>query len=282
MGAPSGVGWSKKLKSAVNAIFFLKIESAKMKIASWNVNSLNIRLPHVLKWLKENPVDILGLQEIKTTNEKFPIQAFSDAGWNVVFSGQKSYNGVAIVSKHKIQNVQMNLPNWEDPAQRLIAADVLNTRFVCVYVPNGADLQSEKFVYKKRWLAAFLDYLKNESAQHLVIGGDFNIAPTDSDVCNPLEWRNQVCCSQEERTFFFEILRAGFFDSFRLLHSEGEHFSWWDYRQGAFRRNQGLRIDFLLARMGDSQKCIASGIDPAPRAWERPSDHAPVWAEFDF
>ena len=253
-----------------------------MKIASWNVNSLNIRLPQVLEWLKNNPFDVLGLQETKTTDEKFPVSAFADAGFNVVFTGQKSYNGVAIVSPHAIQNVQINLPNFADDSKRLIAADILNTRFVCAYVPNGSDLSSPKFVYKQEWLSAFLDYLKNESAENLVIGGDFNIAPTDADVCDPVFYQNKICCSATERGLFFELLRAGFCDTFRLKNAEAGHFSWWDYRQGSFRRNQGLRIDFLLTRTQNADKCRASGIDKTPRSWERPSDHTPVWAEFDF
>lgn len=253
-----------------------------MKIASWNVNSLNIRLPQVLEWLKNNPVDILGLQETKTTDDKFPIQSFLEAGFNVAFAGQKAYNGVAIVSPHKIQNVQINLPNFADDSKRLIAADILNTRFVCAYVPNGSDLESPKFIYKQQWLGAFLDFLKAEQAENLVVGGDFNIAPTDLDVFDSELWQNKICCTPMERAFFFEILRAGFCDSFRLKNAEGGHFSWWDYRQASFLKNFGLRIDFLLMRTANAEKCLNSGIDKTPRSWNRPSDHAPVWATFDF
>ena len=253
-----------------------------MKIATWNVNSLNVRLPHVLDWLKANPVDILGLQELKMPDEKFPREAFLDAGFNAVFAGQKTYNGVAIVSPHKIQNVQTALPNFDDESKRFIAADVLGARFVCVYVPNGADPLSDKFSYKKAWLAAFLEFLKNERAENLVIGGDFNIAPTDADVFNAELCENQICCTAAERAIFKEILAAGFCDTFRLLNDAPGHFSWWDYRQGAFHKNHGMRIDFLLTRVALAAKVKSATIDKTPRRLPRPSDHTPVIAEFDF
>ncbi len=249
-----------------------------MKIASWNVNSLNVRLAHLLEWLKNNPVDVLGLQEIKMEDHKFPLETLKEAGFNAVFAGQKSYNGVAILSPHAIQNVEINLPHFEDSAQRLITASVGDVRFICVYVPNGSDVESEKFIYKQNWLTAFVDYLKAQKTQFekIVIGGDFNIAPTSLDVFDEEACFNQICCTKTERAFFQEIVDLGFVDSFRQIEEKGGHFSWWDYRQGSFLQNKGLRIDFLLSNFAICQ----AGIDQAPRKWNRPSDHAPVWMEY--
>ena len=210
-------------------------------------------------------------------NHKFPVEILKEAGYNAVFAGQKSYNGVAILSPHAMTELEMNLPNFEDFAKRLIAVTIHGVRFICVYVPNGSVVGSEKFLYKQNWLAAFLDYLKVEKTkfEKIVVGGDFNIAPSHLDVFDEEECFNQICCTKLERQFFQEILDLGFLDSFRQQEEKGGHFSWWDYRQFSFQKNKGLRIDFLLSNF----QIACAGIDKTPRKWNRPSDHAPVWVE---
>src|SRR5690606_11000224 len=248
-----------------------------MKIATWNVNSLKVRLPHVLKWLEENPVDILCLQELKLTDDKFPIAEIEAAGYHAVFSGQKTYNGVAILSRHPIADVVKNNPLFPDDHQRIIATTIEGMRIVCVYIPNGQSLDSEKFTYKMQWLKALHDWLKAECAAHpqLALLGDYNIAPEDRDVCDPAAWEGQTHVSEPERNAFRDLLSLEMKDAFRMFEQAEKLYSWWDYRQMAFRRNKGLRIDHILLTPALAERCIACAIDKTPRKWEPPSDHAP-------
>ncbi|MFA9216268.1 MAG: exodeoxyribonuclease III [Sphingomonadaceae bacterium] len=254
-----------------------------MKLATWNVNSLNVRLPHVLKWLEENPVDVLCLQETKLTDDKFPVAAIEAAGYHVVYSGQKTYNGVAILSKLPISDVVKNNPRYEDPQQRILAATIDGVRVVCAYVPNGQSVGSDKYDYKLGWLAAFHDWLHDEAQQHaqLAVVGDYNIAPDDRDVHDPAAWEGQILVSEPERTALNRLLAIGLQDAFRLFEQADKSFSWWDYRQLGFRLNKGLRIDHILLSPALVARCSACIIDRVPRKWEQPSDHAPVVATLD-
>jgi len=254
-----------------------------MKIASWNVNSLKVRLAHVLSWLEKTQTDILVLQETKTIDENFPVEAINAAGYQVVYSGQKTYNGVAILCKEQylIEDVVTDLPNLDDPQRRILAATINGIRILNLYVVNGAEVGSEKFEYKLDWLAKVTDWVAEQSQQHkkMVILGDFNIAPDDRDVHNPKSWHERILCSTPERNALKTLLGIGFVDSFRLFEQEDNVFSWWDYRSGGFDKNMGLRIDLILVSSLLAEQCIASYVDPEPRAWERPSDHAPVICE---
>lgn len=254
-----------------------------MKFATWNVNSLKVRLPHVLQWLTENPVDVLCLQETKTVDEKFPVAELAAAGYQVEFTGQKTYNGVAILSKHPMTDVVKNIPSFEDEQQRVIAATIQGVRVVCVYVPNGQSIDSDKYQYKLKWLAGLHDWLLQECIAHdkLVLLGDYNIAPEDRDVHDPVAWQGQVLVSEPERVAFQRLIALGLADAFRLFEQPEKSFSWWDYRQMAFRRNMGLRIDHILLSNPLVAKCRACAIDKAPRKWEQPSDHAPVMVTID-
>ncbi|PHV07354.1 exodeoxyribonuclease III [Rugamonas rubra] len=254
-----------------------------MKIATWNVNSLNVRLPHVLKWLEENPVDVLCVQETKMTDDKFPAAAIEAAGYHVVFSGQKTYNGVAILSKLPIGDVVKNNPHYEDAQQRILAATIDGVRVVCAYVPNGQAVGTDKYEYKLAWLAAFHQWLSEEAALHpqLAVLGDYNIAPEDRDVHDPAAWADQVLVSVPERAALTRLLELGLQDSFRLFEQAEKSFSWWDYRALGFRLNKGLRIDHILLSKALVARCSACVIDRAPRKWEQPSDHAPVIATLD-
>ena len=254
-----------------------------MKIASWNVNSLNVRLPQVLKWLESARPDVLALQETKLSDEKFPAGEIEAAGYHVVFSGQKTYNGVALLSKQPIDEVITDLPGLEDPQRRILGATIGGVRILNLYVVNGQEVGTEKFNYKLEWLAKVYDYIAKDMKQHerYVILGDFNIAPADADVYDPQAWEERILCSTPEREALQRILSLGFSDSFRLFKQETEQFSWWDYRMNAFRRNRGLRIDLILVNKALVGQCRSSVIDKAPRSWERPSDHAPVIAEFE-
>ncbi len=255
-----------------------------MKIASWNVNSLKVRLPHLEQWVRDAGPDVLGLQEIKLEDQAFPHDTVAAAGYTArAVSGQKTYNGVALLARSPIEDVTIGIPGFDDPQRRVIAGTVAGIRVVDVYVVNGESVGSEKYAYKLRWLDALTGWLKDELQRYprMVVLGDFNIAPDDRDVHDPAAWREQVLCSTAERAALAGILGLGFADSFRLHQAEGGHYSWWDYRQAAFRRNLGLRIDLVLvsARL---KSCVrAAGIDREPRRWERPSDHAPVWVEID-
>jgi exodeoxyribonuclease-3 len=251
-----------------------------MKIATWNVNSLKVRLPHLLQWLGENPVDVLCVQETKMTDDKFPVSEINSAGYHVVYTGQKTYNGVAILSKHPIQDVVKNNPRYADEQQRIIAATIEGMRIICAYVPNGGTIESDKYTYKLSWLASLHEWLQEEMRTHeqLAILGDYNIAPSDRDVHDPVAWAGQVLFSDPERKALDALVELGLCDSFRLFEQPEKSYSWWDYRQLAFRRNCGLRIDHILLSPALAKRCTACTIDRAPRKWEQPSDHAPVIA----
>ena len=251
-----------------------------MKIATWNVNSLKVRLPHVLQWLADNPVDVLCLQETKLTDDKFPVAELEAAGYQVAFSGQKTYNGVAILSKLPMSDVVKNNPRYEDAQQRILAATIDGVRVVCAYVPNGQSIDSDKYEYKLGWLAALHDWLAAEALLHpnLAVLGDYNIAPDDRDVHDPVAWAGQVLVSDRERAALAGLLGIGLQDAFRLFEQADKSFSWWDYRQLGFRLNKGMRIDHILLSAALAARCTACVIDRAPRKWEQPSDHAPVIA----
>lgn len=254
-----------------------------MKIASWNVNSLRVRLPQVLEWLETSPVDVLALQETKLPDDQFPIEEIKAAGFEVTFSGQKTYNGVALLSRgHEITDVVTDVPDLEDPQRRILAATINGIRVLNLYVVNGQEVGSEKYAYKLDWLDKVTRYVEADASrfERYVILGDFNIAPDDRDVYEPEAWKDRILCSDPERTAFQRLLDLGFKDTFRLFDQEEKTFSWWDYRQVAFRRNRGLRIDLILASERLSGHCQESFVDRVPRGWDRPSDHAPVVADF--
>ncbi|MBN8742088.1 MAG: exodeoxyribonuclease III [Lysobacterales bacterium 69-70] len=255
-----------------------------MKIATWNVNSLNVRLPHLKQWLAAAQPDIVALQETKLEDSKFPDTELAALGYRSVFSGQKTYNGVALLSRHDMpQNVVTDIPGLDDPQRRILIADVGDLRIANLYVVNGQAVGSDKYAYKLNWLARVTDYLANEAARHpnLVVLGDFNIAPDDRDVHDPVAWKDQILCSEPERAALRKLLDIGLLDSFREFHSNDGAFSWWDYRQAAFRRNLGLRIDLVLASHALRPRFAGASIDLEPRRWERPSDHAPALLELN-
>jgi exodeoxyribonuclease-3 len=253
-----------------------------MKIATWNVNSLRVRLPHLLKWLVANQPDIVALQETKVVDEQFPQAELAAAGYDAVFAGQKTYNGVAILAKSPATEVISDIPNLADPQRRILAATIAGIRVVNLYVVNGAEVGSEKYAYKLDWLSKVTAWLKTQAALYpqLVVLGDFNIAPGDADVHNPTAWQGKILCSDAERAALTKIQALGFADCFRLFAQADNSFSWWDYRGGGFRRNQGLRIDLILASDALAKHCKACVMDKAPRTWQQPSDHTPVIAEF--
>jgi exodeoxyribonuclease III len=251
-----------------------------LKIATWNVNSLRVRLPHLLDWLSTHQPDIMALQEIKMTDEQFPLAEIETAGYDALFAGQKTYNGVALLSRKPGSDVITDLPNFNDPQRRFLGATYDNLRILNVYVPNGASVGSDKYQYKLAWLNQLQDYLRGHFKQHshLIVLGDFNIAPEDQDVYDPSAWAGKILVSPEERNALQNLLHLGLQDTFRLFEQPADSFSWWDYRQGSFQRNHGVRIDFILA--STALQCTACTIDMAPRRLERPSDHAPVVATF--
>jgi len=253
-----------------------------LKIATWNVNSLNVRLPQVLSWLDSSRPDILALQETKLTDDKFPVAEFESAGYRALFSGQKTYNGVAILSREPGAEVITDLPGLDDPQRRVLAASYGELRVLNLYVPNGESVGSEKYAYKLDWLDKLIDFVAAELKRHpkLVVLGDFNIAPEERDVYDPLVWQGKVLFSEAERAALQRLLATGLCDSFRIFEQEEKQFSWWDYRMAAFRRNLGLRIDHILASKPLCEGCRSCVIDKAPRKNERPSDHTPVVAEF--
>lgn len=252
-----------------------------MRIGTWNVNSVKARLPHLLDWLATDPVDVLGIQETKTLDETFPHDALREAGWQCVHNGQKTYNGVAILSRTPPVDVAAGIPGFADDQKRVIAASVNGVRVVCVYCPNGQAVGSDKYAYKLRWFAALCEYLAAELKLHprLAVAGDFNVAPEDRDVHDPKAWEGQVHVSEPEREAWRALTALGLKDSFRLFDQPEKIFSWWDYRMLGFRRNAGLRIDHILLSEPLARACTASTVDKAPRKLERPSDHAPVIAE---
>ena len=254
-----------------------------MKLATWNVNSLKVRLPQVLQWLADNPVDVLCLQETKTTDDKFPAAAFEEIGYHTAFSGQKTYNGVAIISKQPITDVVKNNPLFPDEQQRIISGTIDGVRVICAYVPNGQAVGSDKYQYKLNWLQALHEWLAAELKVHpkLAILGDYNIAPADCDVHDPVLWQGQVLVSDREREAFRRLCDLKLVDAFRLFDQSEKMYSWWDYRQMAFRRNMGLRIDHILLSPPLAERCVACTIDKIPRKWEQPSDHTPVVATLD-
>lgn len=252
-----------------------------MKLATWNVNSLKVRLPQVLDWLAANPIDVLCLQETKQQDADFPQQALMDAGYYSVFVGQKTYNGVAILSREVVSDVQFGIPGYEDEQKRVIAATYGDVRVVDVYIPNGQSPDSDKYQYKLGWLAALHDWLAQELVRYpkLVLLGDYNIAPEDRDVHDPKAWEGNVLVSEPERDAFHALQALGLTDSYRLFEQAEKTFSWWDYRMMAFRRNMGMRIDHILISAPLVPLCKSCMIDKTPRKLERPSDHTPVVVE---
>lgn len=255
-----------------------------VRVATWNVNSLRVRLPHVLAWLARCPVDVLALQETKLTDPDFPHSELAAHGYHSIASGQKTYNGVALLSRSPCAAVVTNIPELDDAPRRVLAATTNGLRVVNLYVPNGQSVGSNKYEYKLRWLAALAAWLRIEARDYeqLVVLGDFNIAPADRDVHEPAKWLGAVHVSELERAALRGLLSIGLVDVFRLFEQPPESFSWWDYRGFAFRRNNGLRIDLILAGAGLAARCTSSYIDPEPRRADRPSDHTPVIATFDI
>jgi exodeoxyribonuclease-3 len=255
-----------------------------MKIATWNVNSLKVRLPHVLDWLAAAGPDVLCLQETKLTDDNFPAGDIRAAGYHVVYAGQKTYNGVAIISKDEASEVVTDIPSLDDPQRRILGATIGGVRILNLYVVNGQEVGSVKYAHKLHWLGKVTDYIRDqlEAHPHFVTLGDFNIAPEDRDVHDPEAWRERILCSTPERQALQQIIALGLSDVFRRFEQEDGSFSWWDYRAAAFRRNLGLRIDLILASEALAATCTSCIIDREPRRLERPSDHAPVIADFSL
>lgn len=252
-----------------------------MKLATWNVNSLKVRLPHLLAFLARHSPDAVCLQETKCEDAAFPAAAIEAAGYHWVHDGQKTYNGVAILSREEAINVSRGIPGFADLQKRVIAANVGAVRVVSVYCPNGQSVGSDKYDYKLRWFAALADWLRGALAEgrQVAVLGDYNVAPEDRDVHDPDAWRGQVLCSDAEREALLALIALGFSDAFRLFEQPEKSFSWWDYRMAAFRRNMGLRIDHILLSPALASRCRSCTIDVEPRSLERPSDHAPVVCE---
>ena len=252
-----------------------------MKLATWNVNSLTVRLPQVLDWLVTNPVDVLALQELKLTDDKFPTQAFTQAGYHAQYFGQKTYNGVALLSRTPATEVVKNIPGFADDMARVISATVDGIRVIGAYIPNGQEPGSEKFEYKLSWLKGLRGWVREELAKtpKLVLMGDYNITFDDADVWDPVGLKDTIHCTEEERYQLRALVALGLHDALRLFKQPEKSYSWWDYRDFAFRRNHGLRIDHIL--VSHALKPLVTGclIDKAPRKNERPSDHAPVVVE---
>ena len=245
---------------------------------------MNVREPHVVEWLQSHEPDVLVLQEIKQVTEAFPAETFTEAGYHAVASGQKTYNGVAVISRSPSSDHVTDFPGFEDPQRRILAATIDGVRVVNLYVPNGSEVGSEKYAYKLDWLSALKSFLEAEMQAHdkLVVLGDFNIAPADADIHDPVKWGESILASPPERAAFTKLLDLGLTDVFRKFDHPEKTFSWWDYRAAGFRRNAGLRIDLILTTDVLTEACTASYVDREPRTWERPSDHTPVVAEFDI
>lgn len=254
------------------------------KIATWNVNSLRVRLPQVLEWLVKAKPDVLALQETKISDPDFPIADIQNAGYQIVYSGQKTYNGVAILSRESGKDIITDLTDFDDPQRRVLGVTVGAWRILNLYVPNGESVTSSKYQYKLGWLEKLTAFVTAElkSHTHMVILGDFNIAPENQDVHDPQEWEGRVLFSEPERTAFRALTDLGLIDCFRLHEQPEKSFSWWDYRMNSFKRNRGLRIDHILIAKDLATGCVKCYIDKDPRSSERPSDHAPVVAEFSL
>ena len=244
---------------------------------------MNVRQPHVIQWLQTHEPDVLVLQELKQVTEKFPADDLKAIGYHSIASGQKTYNGVAVISKTPATDPVTDFPDLDDPQRRVLASTIDGVRVVNLYVPNGAEVGSEKYTYKLGWLASLRDFLDTELGRHekLVVLGDFNIAPADADVHDPEKWGEAILCSPPERKALTDLIALGLTDVFRKFDQPEKAFSWWDYRAAGFRRNAGLRIDLILSSAAMTERCTACYVDKEPRTWERPSDHAPVVAEFD-
>lgn len=255
-----------------------------MKIASWNVNSLKVRLEQVLQWLDHQRPDVLGLQETKLTDDKFPSEAFAELGYHIAFAGQPTYNGVAMIANAALADPMVEIPGFEDEQKRVIAATVNGVRVLNLYVVNGQEVGSDKYDYKLSWLEAVHAWIADELSRHdkLVVMGDFNIAPDDRDVYDPEAWHEKILCSTPERNALKGMLDLGLHDTFRLFDQPEGVYSWWDYRAAMFRRGLGLRIDLVLCSDALKDACTTSYIDKEPRKLERPSDHAPAVAEFSL
>jgi len=252
-----------------------------LKLATWNVNSLAVRLPQLIDWLALHRPDVLCLQETKLSDDKFPHAALAATGYQLHWFGQKTYNGVALLSRTAATEVVKNIPGLDDPQARVIAGTVDGVRVIGAYIPNGQDVESDKFVYKLRWLTALRVWIATEMAAHpkLVLMGDYNIAPEDRDVHDPVLWAGQVLCTPEERAHFKGLIALGLHDSFRLFEPGPKHYSWWDYRMLGFQKNKGLRIDHILVSDALKARVTSCVIDRPTRKNERPSDHAPVIVE---
>lgn len=256
-----------------------------MKITSWNVNSLNVRLTQVNTWLQQHQPDILALQEIKLDQNQFPEAIFRLNGWQTQWYSQKAYNGVALISRHSLQNVQYGLPNLEnDPQRRVISATIKGIRVINVYCVNGEALDSSKFEYKRQWFNALIAFIRDQLRNYpeLILLGDFNIAPSNHDVYDPKKWHEKIHCSSEERQWFQHLLDLGLYDGLRQIYPNDTHYTWWDYRGGMFAKGLGLRIDHILISHALTQKLTDVRIDTQARAHERPSDHAPISAIFNY
>lgn len=253
-----------------------------LKVATWNVNSLNVRLPHVLAWCDAARPDILALQETKLTDDRFPVEELLEAGYHSVYAGQKTYNGVAILSREPATDTVSDIDGLEDPQRRILAASIGDVRIIDLYVVNGSEVGSEKFAYKMHWLEQVNTFVADQMQRYerVIVLGDFNIAPEDRDVYDPEAWHEKILCSTQERDALQKMLDLGLSDTYRQFEQEENTWSWWDYRMNAFRRNMGLRIDLVLASEILSKACSAAYIDKEPRRQERPSDHAPAIAEF--
>ncbi|MBR6027184.1 MAG: exodeoxyribonuclease III [Neisseriaceae bacterium] len=254
-----------------------------MKIATWNVNSLNVRLEQVIEWLNKYKPDVLALQELKQEQNKFPVNEFEKINYHAAWFGQKTYNGVALIAKNEMTDIKYGITDFDDEQRRVISATYNNIRFICVYCVNGEAVGSEKFIYKQKWFDALNKHIIYEKNKYgnCVILGDFNIAPADIDVYDPQKWQGKILCSDIERECFNNILTLGFFDGIRELAPQEQLFTWWDYRMNGFKRNLGMRIDHILLTPQLMSRANKFGIDTNARAAERPSDHAPVWIECD-
>ena len=249
-----------------------------MQIATWNVNSLKVRLPQVIDWLKTTNCDVLALQELKQDNDNFPLAAFAGIGYNCAFNGQKTYNGVAIISKHQLEDICLDIPGYTDVQKRVISSTINGVRVICAYIVNGESITSGKYIYKLTWLNEFHNFISATMQTHakLVVLGDFNIAPHDIDVYDPSAFAGQVLCTDKERAAWHGLIQLGLHDSFRIFNQEPRQYSWWDYRNFAFRRKLGLRIDHILISEQVKELAKSCEIDVLPRKNERPSDHTPV------